>query len=76
MRTSRGWIDDKWLEVKGKKDIKSFINSSLSDVSKCSIKEPDKCEKQMLPSLWHLKTTKWRQLLNTQLRIKTLMCLN
>ncbi|XP_049370769.1 uncharacterized protein LOC125835705 [Solanum verrucosum] len=47
MRTSRDWVDEKWVEVKGKIDIKSFISSSLNDVSKCSIKEPDNCKKQM-----------------------------
>ncbi|KAH0775966.1 hypothetical protein KY290_007377 [Solanum tuberosum] len=51
MRTSRDWVDDKWVEVKGKIDIKSFISSSLNDVSKCSIKEPDNCKKQMAPKL-------------------------
>ncbi|KAF3638776.1 putative calponin -like proteiny domain-containing protein-like [Capsicum annuum] len=48
---SRDWIDNKWVEVNGKKDIKSFISSSLNDVSKCSIKEPGNCEKQMAPKL-------------------------
>ncbi|KAM3201723.1 hypothetical protein P3L10_034086 [Capsicum annuum] len=51
VRISRDWIDDKWVEVKGKKDIKSFISSSLNDVSKCSIKEPRNCENQMAPKL-------------------------
>ncbi|PHT24813.1 hypothetical protein CQW23_35521 [Capsicum baccatum] len=51
VRISRDWIDNKWVEVKGKKDIKSFISSSLNDVSKCSIKEPGNCENQMAPKL-------------------------
>lgn len=40
VRTSRDWVDDKWVEVEGKKDIKSFINSSSTYVSTRSIKEP------------------------------------
>ncbi|KAM3283511.1 hypothetical protein P3S67_027156 [Capsicum chacoense] len=48
---SRDWIDNKWVEVNGKKDIKSFISSSLNDLSKCSIKEPGNCENQMAPKL-------------------------
>ncbi|KAM3283512.1 hypothetical protein P3S67_027157 [Capsicum chacoense] len=51
LRISRDWIDNKWVEVNGKKDIKSFISSSLNDVSKCSIKEPGNCENQMAPKL-------------------------
>ncbi|PHT99546.1 hypothetical protein BC332_29334 [Capsicum chinense] len=51
VRISRDWIDNKWVEVNGKKDIKSFISSSLNDVSKCSIKEPRNCENQMAPKL-------------------------
>ncbi|KAM3328127.1 hypothetical protein P3S68_033589 [Capsicum galapagoense] len=51
VRISRDWIDNKWVEVNGKKDIKSFISSSLNDVSKCSIKEPGNCENQMAPKL-------------------------
>ncbi|KAF3615755.1 hypothetical protein FXO37_35368 [Capsicum annuum] len=51
VRVSRDWIDNKWVEVKGKKDIKSFISSSLNDESKCSIKEPGNCENQMAPKL-------------------------
>ncbi|PHT99557.1 hypothetical protein BC332_29345 [Capsicum chinense] len=51
VRISRDWIDDKWVEVKGKKDIKSFISSSLNDVSKCSIKELRNYENQMAPKL-------------------------
>ncbi|XP_075080706.1 uncharacterized protein LOC107766548 [Nicotiana tabacum] len=38
VRASRDWIDNKWIEVKRKTDIKSFISSSLTEVSKCSIK--------------------------------------
>ncbi|PHT30910.1 hypothetical protein CQW23_27247 [Capsicum baccatum] len=51
VRISRDWIDNKWVEVNGKKDIMSFISSSLNDVSKCSIKEPGNCENQMAPKL-------------------------
>ncbi|PHT64616.1 hypothetical protein T459_29041 [Capsicum annuum] len=51
VRISRDWIDNKWVEVTGKKDIKSFISWSLNDVSKCSIKEPGNCENQMAPKL-------------------------
>ncbi|KAH0745648.1 hypothetical protein KY285_007305 [Solanum tuberosum] len=45
VRTSRDWVDDKWVEVEGKKDIKSFISSSLTYVSRCTIKELGNCEK-------------------------------
>ncbi|KAM3328130.1 hypothetical protein P3S68_033592 [Capsicum galapagoense] len=51
VRISRDWIDNKWVEVNGKKDIKSFISSSLNDVSKCSINESGNCENQMAPKL-------------------------
>ncbi|MCD7451707.1 hypothetical protein HAX54_013090 [Datura stramonium] len=51
VRISRDWIDDKWVKVEGKKDIMTFISSSLSDVSKCSIKEPGNCENLMAPKL-------------------------
>ncbi|XP_055827592.1 uncharacterized protein LOC129895843 [Solanum dulcamara] len=76
LRTSRDWIDDKWVEVKGKKDIKSFISSSLAELSKCSIKEPGNCENQMAPKLVAMKTTNCCQLLNYLLRSKTMMLLN
>ncbi|PHT30928.1 hypothetical protein CQW23_27265 [Capsicum baccatum] len=51
VRISRDWIDNKWVEVNGKKDIMSFISSSLNDVSKCSINEPGNCKNQMAPKL-------------------------
>ncbi|PHU20119.1 hypothetical protein BC332_11270 [Capsicum chinense] len=38
VRISRDWMDDKWVEVKGKKGIRSFINSSLTDVSSSASK--------------------------------------
>ncbi|PHT30926.1 hypothetical protein CQW23_27263 [Capsicum baccatum] len=58
VRISRDWMDNKWVEVNGKKDIKSFISSSLNDVSKCSIKEPGNCENQMAPKLVALEDKK------------------
>ncbi|KAG5574392.1 hypothetical protein H5410_054526 [Solanum commersonii] len=75
LRTSRDWIDDKWVEVKGKKDIKSFVSSSLTDLSKCRIKEHGNCENKMVPKLVAMKTTNC-QFLNNQLRSKTMMLLN
>ncbi|XP_025883945.1 uncharacterized protein [Solanum lycopersicum] len=72
LRTSRDWIDGKWVEVEGKKDIKS----SLTDLSKCSIKEHGNCEKQMAPKLVAMKTTNCCQFLSNQLRSKTMMLLN
>ncbi|XP_055832335.1 uncharacterized protein LOC129901224 isoform X2 [Solanum dulcamara] len=51
VRTSRDWVDDKWVEVEGKKDIKLFISLSLTYVSRCSIKDPGNCENQMAPKL-------------------------
>ncbi|KAH0713542.1 hypothetical protein KY289_009501 [Solanum tuberosum] len=51
VRTSRDWVDDKWIEVERKKDIKSFIGSSLTHASRCSINEPENCENQMTPRL-------------------------
>ncbi|XP_015165774.1 uncharacterized protein [Solanum tuberosum] len=51
VRTSREWVDDKWVEVERKKDINSFISSSLTCLSSCSINEPGNCENQMAPRL-------------------------
>ncbi|XP_006351004.1 uncharacterized protein [Solanum tuberosum] len=51
VRTSRDWVDDKWIEVEQKKDMKSFIGSSLTYASRGSINEPENCENQMAPRL-------------------------
>ncbi|WMV53851.1 hypothetical protein MTR67_047236 [Solanum verrucosum] len=51
VRTSREWVDDKWAEVERKKDINSFISSSLTCLSSCGINEPGNCENQMAPRL-------------------------
>ncbi|XP_049353371.1 uncharacterized protein LOC125817908 [Solanum verrucosum] len=75
LRTSSDWINDKWVEVKGKKDIKSFVSSSLTDLSKCRIKQHGNCENKMVPKLVAMKTTNC-QFLNNQLRSKTMMLLN
>lgn len=76
LRTSRDWIDGKWAEVKGKKDIKSFIRSSLTDLSNCRTKEPGNYKSQMAPKLVAMKTTNCCKLLDNQLRSKTMMLLN
>ncbi|XP_027768660.1 uncharacterized protein LOC107003636 [Solanum pennellii] len=51
VRTSRDWVDAKWIEVEPKKDIKSFIDSSLTYASRFNINEPESCENQMAPRL-------------------------
>ncbi|KAG5611355.1 hypothetical protein H5410_022636 [Solanum commersonii] len=51
VRTSRDWVDEIWFEVKGKKYLKSFISSSLTYVSKYSIKERGNCKNQIAQKL-------------------------
>lgn len=51
VRTSRDWVDAKWIEVEPKKDTKSFIDSSLTYASRFNINEPESCENQMAPRL-------------------------
>ncbi|KAH0679522.1 hypothetical protein KY284_020607 [Solanum tuberosum] len=51
VRTSSDWVYEIWFEVKGKKDLKSFISSSLTYVSKCSIKERENCKNQIAHKL-------------------------
>ncbi|KAJ8526213.1 hypothetical protein K7X08_028690 [Anisodus acutangulus] len=51
VRISRDWINDKWMEVEGKKDRKCFISSTLPEVSKCSIEESGNRGNKMAPKL-------------------------
>ncbi|KAG5611327.1 hypothetical protein H5410_022608 [Solanum commersonii] len=51
VRTSSDWVYEIWFEVKGKKDLKSFISSSLIYVPKCSIKERENCKNQIAHKL-------------------------